>query len=374
MSNTDSLIKPHVNRVLAYYEKHELAVSVWFFVLGFLFDMVTLDRIDSWSTIGQQGFYLTLIFAALVQMFFEEGQPAPRLDKMFVLKRWFYEYRTALVHFSFGNLLNGYALFFFKSSSLIVSFSFMISMAILLVLNESHRFKKSGLTFKFALLSLCFLCYFAYVTPVFARSISVLVFLLSMVIGCMPLLAFGWWIQTYRETYFDRLKRQMLVPMGLVLLSFLSLYVLKLIPPVPLSIPFIGIYHGVERSGEEFKLTHERPWWRLWHNGDQDFHAQRGDKIFVFFRIFSPAHFSDQVLIRWYWKDNRVGWALQDSIGIKIVGGREEGFRGFGSKSNYQPGDWKVQVETTDGREIGRVYFSLDIAPDEPRNFESQIM
>ena len=47
MSNTDSLIKPHVNRVLAYYEKHELAVSVWFFVLGFLFDMVTLDRIDS---------------------------------------------------------------------------------------------------------------------------------------------------------------------------------------------------------------------------------------------------------------------------------------------------------------------------------------
>jgi hypothetical protein len=61
---------------------------------------------------------------------------------------------------------------------------------------------------------------------------------------------------------------------------------------------------------------------------------------------------------------------LQDSIPIKIVGGREEGFRGFGVKSNYQPGEWKVQVETTDEREIGRVYFTLEIAPEAPRQFE----
>ena len=57
-----------------------------------------------------------------------------------------------------------------------------------------------------------------------------------------------------------------------------------------------------------------------------------------------------------------------------LVGGRVEGFRGFGTKSNYQPGDWKVQIETTDEREIGRVYFNLEIAPDEPRTFESTTM
>jgi hypothetical protein len=77
--------------------------------------------------------------------------------------------------------------------------------------------------------------------------------------------------------------------------------------------------------------------------------------------------------MRWYWKDNARGWKLHDSIPIKIVGGRDQGFRGYGLKSNYQPGAWKVQVETTDGREIGRVYFDLEMAPEAPRIFDIDV-
>jgi hypothetical protein len=89
--------------------------------------------------------------------------------------------------------------------------------------------------------------------------------------------------------------------------------------------------------------------------------------------VFSPARFADQVQIRWYWKDPARGWTLHDSIPIRILGGREQGFRGYGVKSNYQPGEWKVQVETTDGREIGRVYFDLSLAPEAPRSLVTQI-
>jgi hypothetical protein len=92
----------------------------------------------------------------------------------------------------------------------------------------------------------------------------------------------------------------------------------------------------------------------------------------VYFRVFSPANFSDQVLLRWYRRGHSGGprWALQDTIPIRITGGREAGFRGYGVKTNYQPGEWKVQVETTDGREIGRVYFELETVPAAaPRDF-----
>jgi Protein of unknown function (DUF2914) len=92
--------------------------------------------------------------------------------------------------------------------------------------------------------------------------------------------------------------------------------------------------------------------------------------------VFSPSRFSDQVLLRWYRHESK-GWALQDTIPIKIVGGREEGFRGYGVKTNYQTGAWKVQVETTDGREIGRIYFSIESIPIalglEERSFTAEL-
>ena len=361
-------------RARHFYEKNENNIAIGFFIGGFLFDMLMLERIDSVMTWGQQAAYLVIIMLGMMQAFFEQGRTEPNLAQLSSLKRWYYDYRMPAIHFFFGSLLNGYALFFFKSSSILVSFVFLVIMSALLIANESQRFKKSELTLKFGMLGLCFLCYFAYAVPLVMGFISTLVFLLSMVVGSLPLVFTGWWIQKQRPTYFELAKKQILMPMGLVLIVFLGLYSLKMIPPVPLSIPFIGVYHSVERTSEGYRLGHERPWWRFWHNGDQVFHAQRSDKVYVFFRVFSPTRFADQVVVRWYWKDNQQGWVLQDSIPIKIVGGRDEGFRGFGVKSNYQPGEWKVAIETTDEREIGRVYFTLDIAAEVPRTFEFETM
>jgi len=254
------------------------------------------------------------------------------------------------------------------------SFVFLGILAALLAANESHRFKGLGLSFKFTLLSVCLLSFFSCVIPIAAGHIGPLVFFFSMVVGCLPLVGLGWWLQVYRPGRFERAKTEILLPMACVLIGYTSLYVLKLTPPVPLSIPFIGVYHGVERTDAGYLLAHERPWWKFWANGDQDFVAQSPDRIYVAFRIFSPTHFSDEVVMNWFWKDNRLGWVRQDAVPIKIVGGRHEGFRGYGVKTNYQPGAWKVQVETTDGREIGRVYFDLSIAGEAPRSFEYDTM
>ena len=347
-----------IERLRLYYASHPRGTAAAFFAAGFLFDMVTLGRIDSWLTIGQQLAYLGVIFALLLQMLLGDER--------------FARYREPLVHFLLGALLNLYALFFFKSSSLLVSFSFLAFLVILLLANESERFKSLGLPFKFVLLSLCLLSFFAMLVPVVVGSVGLWVFLLSMLVGCLPIGLAALWIQRRKPELFPSARRQMLAPLGGVLLGFLAFYLFRLIPPVPLSIPFIGVYHNVERTEQGYRLAHERPRWRLWHNGDQRFVAQPGDKVYVYFRVFSPARFSDQVLLRWYRKAER--WMLQDTIPIRIVGGREAGFRGYGVKTHFQPGEWKVQVETTDGREIGRVYFDLEAAAEaKPRSFTSEL-
>jgi hypothetical protein len=247
-----------------------------------------------------------------------------------------------------GALLNLYAIFYFKSSSLLVSFGFLGFLVIVLLANEVRRVKSLGLAFKFALLSLCLLSFFAYLIPVLVGSISLFLFLLSMLAGAVPLALAAWVVGRGSPARSTLARRQILVPLGCVLIGFLAFYFFRLIPPVPLSIPFIGVYHQVERAGDIYRLSHERPVWRFWHNGDQNFYAQPGDKVYVFFRIFSPARFSDQVQMRWQWKDPARGWVTHDTIPIRIVGGREQGFRGYGVKSNYQQGAGRDPRRTRD--------------------------
>jgi DUF2914 family protein len=338
-----------------------------------VFDIFTTGRIDSWLTIAQQALYLTVITAILLHMFLEQPAPAAVPAEAPILKRWYYNYRSPVVHFLMGALLNLYAIFYFKSSSLLVSFGFLGLIVVILLANEFKRVQSLGLSFKFALLSLCLLSFFAYLLPILVGSIGLAMFLASMLAGSVPLAAAAWRIRARAPEKFPLARKQILVPLGCVVVGFLTFYLFRLIPPVPLSIPFIGVYHQVERTEAGYRLTHERAWWRVWHNGDQKFLAQPGDKVYVYFRVFSPARFADQVQVRWQWKDPARGWMLHDTIPIRIVGGREQGFRGYGVKSNYQPGEWKVQVETTDGREIGRVYFDLvAVAPGE-RTWTSEI-
>jgi hypothetical protein len=348
-----------LQRLRLYAARNERRLAVTFFIAGFLFDILTLGRIDAGLTIGQQAVYLALVTVVLIQMLRSEQRPAPDLGAAPRLKRWYFEYRNPAIHFLLGALLSAYTLFFFKSSSLLVSFGFMGVLVGLLLANESARFKALGLPFKFALLGLCYLAFFAYVVPVLVGQTGLVVFLLSMAAGCVPLAAVAYWVAKEQ-------KRKILVPLGCVLILFLAFYLFRLIPPVPLSIRYMGVYHGVERTDAGYRLSHERPAWRVWHRGDQWFGAQPGDKVHVYFRIFSPSRFSDQVLMGWYRYEGGAkgrGWVLQDTIPIKILGGREEGFRGYGVKGNYQPGQWKVHVETTDGREIGRIYFSVESVP-----------
>ena len=320
--------------------------------------------------IAQQTLYLAIVTAVLTHVFFVPDAPAA--EGLPRVKRFYYRYRIAILSFCLGTLLNLYTVFFFKSSSLLVSFSFMLVIIALLLANEFGPFQRLGLSFKFALLSLCLLSFCAAVVPMIFGEVGTAIFLASMAVGCVPMLGLATWIRSRAPQRFAGVRNQMLVPFGLMLIVFLCAYLLRVIPPVPLSIPFIGVYHSVERTQGAYRLSHERPAWAFWRNGDQHFRAQPGDRVYVFFRVFSPGSFADEVSMRWFHRQAR-GWALQDAIPIKILGGRAEGYRGYGFKSKYQPGAWKVQIETTDGREIGRVYFEVEAVPVSPRGFTVDI-
>src|SRR5690606_9124397 len=113
--------------------------------------------------------------------------------------------------------------------------------------------------------------------------------------------------------------------------------------------------------------------WKFWRSGDQEFLARPGDRIYFFVSVFSPARFEDSVFLRWQQEHPRLGWQGTDRIEMKVRGGRQGGYRGFTTKQNYSEGDWRVIVETSDAREIGRLYFSVERLDADPVAGEYQI-
>lgn len=363
----NTIVQQKIDRINSIWTQYEKYIPAAAFIGGFLFDIVTLDRIDSLFGMIQQGLYLILSALILVQMFVEQAFEKSLSEKWKIYTEW----RLTILHFIFGSLLSSYTLFYFLSASSMTSFLFILIIAALLVANELPRFQGLGLGIKFALFFLCIYSYSAYLVPTLFGKIGALVFFVSLSVGSIPLYGIYHFCQKLKMDPL-KIRTQMLRPSIAVLMVFALSYLLKIIPPVPLSLQYVGIYHSIEKNDSgQFLAYHERPWWRFWQNGDQSFVAQPGDKIVAFFRLFSPSGFKENVKVVWSLHLPKHGWQVQDKIPIEISGGRDKGFRGYASKANFTSGKWRVALETNDGREIGRLGFEVSTAPTSPREWNT---
>ncbi len=355
-------IRGHIDR---YGENLKTYLPATFFVGGFIFDIFTLGRIDNLFNILTHAIYLFLVLAVLLTQILgiEAGSGNGRLI------RGFFTYRNEAVHFLLGALLNAFVIFYFKSGTVINTGLLLFLLAFLLVINEMHFFKARGPALKMILFNISLCSFFIYLLPLLIGRISAGIFILSL--GCALLVMLGvCYILLRAGTDFVLLRRVLLIPTGAVVLGFAVLYTARMIPPVPLSLMQIGIYHNLEREDGSFRLYRETPPWRFWSQGDQNFQAQEGDRLYLFCRIFAPGGFRDRLYFHFQSKDKKRGWQTSDRIPLTIVGGRDQGFRGYAFKSNYSPGRWRALVETGGGLEIGRINFRIEnSASTDPKNY-----
>jgi len=59
-------------------------------------------------------------------------------------------------------------------------------------------------------------------------------------------------------------------------------------------------------------------------------------------------------------------WSTQSTVTFSISGGRDGGYRAYTVKSNPRPGNWRVDIESEDGRLIGRIRFDVVSAAEVP--------
>jgi hypothetical protein len=253
--------------------------------------------------------------------------------------------------------MNLYSIFFLMSASLFSSMLFVVLLFGAVILNEIASIRHHGLDVKVALYVLSLFCFWSLLVPILLGHVSRVTFILSF-LATLAVLAF-FYARLRRRLRHGTIIRRLLSPGLAVSGLFLGLYLAGLIPPVPIAAKTLGVYHNVEHVGDHFIVSFEPSLWRFWRTDDETFGAEPGDTLYVFFAIYSPTNFDDTVFVRWSLNEPRKGWQDSDRIPIHITGGRREGFRGFATKQKYSDGNWRVMVETRDGREISRLNFTV---------------
>ena len=326
------------------------------FVAGFLFDFVTMRRIDAWTDLGFQLGYLVGLTCLLVcQQRHEAGEWMPG---RFMARVW--PYNVEALHFLYGGLLSAYVVLYFRSSTGAQPALFLVLLTAVMVVNEVPHIRRAGYRLRLGLYGFCVLSFLTYFIPILLGRMGGWVFGLSVVSSAAIVWLMASWLA--RSTPNRTLAQvRLFAPAAGVLMLIGVLYVCRLIPPVPLSVQFHGIYHDVRRDDLGFTLVYEAPALNeFWRRDSRPFTQREGDRLHYFARVFAPSGFRHRVMIRWEVYDAvRNAWMTTDHIAIDVTGGRTEGFRGTAVKSTFMPGQWRVTTETEDGRAIARLSFRV---------------
>ena len=348
-------------------------LPVVFFFAGVTYDTVTLTRIDRLTDNLILLLYLSLLGlliiltgrADLARAGLSGAAAEPPLSTtLFERVRPGYPHA---IQFLLGGLFSAYAIFYSQSASLTGTAVFFAVLVALLVVNELLKDRLSNLRLLVSLYALVCFSFLTFFLPVATGIMNTPMFLF----GALSSLGAVVWVirQVYRGMP-DRPTRDMILagaPAAGLVVILVGFYFLHWIPPVPLSMKFAGIYHKIERADGRYRLGFEEgAWYQFWKRSDDPFRG--AGPAYCFTAVFAPVALKTTVIHHWQYRPagrSDRDFVTTDRIPMTIAGGREGGYRGYTVKSKLDPGEWRVDVETSEGRIIGRIGFHAVEAPAE---------
>jgi hypothetical protein len=330
------------------------------FSSGVAYDILTLTRIDQLQDNLVLLLYLLLLGLLIVltgRLGIEPPSAGLPVASLPLVSRWLWRarpYYPMATQFLLGGLFSAYAIYYSRSATLTGTSVFFVLLVVLLVGNEFLRDRLSSLRLLVSLYAVVCFAFFTFFLPVMTGMMNTAIFLAGAALSAAVTFRV---VQLIYRNNPDRSRREAFgvsVPAFALIGLLVGFYFLNWIPPVPLSLRFGGMYHEVKKSGDRFELSFEKQWYQFWKRSDDTFPSD--EPIYCFTAVFAPVDLNTTVFHHWYVKpDGRNSYMHADRIPLKISGGRAGGYRAYTFKQRLDPGDWRVDVETQDGRVVGRV-------------------
>lgn len=362
------LVQPKKSRrTVQRVKRHWMTVA---FLLGFVLDNITLNRVDQLFDNFVLAFYVILAMSALLILY---GSAAEKLHgKIGDLSR---KYAPLLVQFSFGGLLSGMLIFYGRSGSWSQTWPFLLIILLAIYGNETIRDRTSRLIYNLAILFIGLFSYTVLVIPVFTGFMGPWIFVGSGLLALLVMYGFMRILYIVVPRFLTIHMRAIVFTLGSIFVSFNFLYFANIIPPIPLSLKDVGIYHSVVRfENGDYQLTYEDgKWYQPFKDSDKVFHTTPGGNVFCFAKVFAPTKLKTEIYHSWeYYDENLEKWVPHSRLSYGIAGGRGNGFRGYTFIQNYTEGKWRCSVETERGQVLGREVFTIN-SEDEPRELVTRI-
>jgi hypothetical protein len=331
------------------------------FVLGFVVDNLTLNQVDQTFDNLILALYVFLAMTGILTLYAGATERMGERASRFA-RTW----SPALIQYSFGGLLSGMLIFYGRSSALFESWPYLLFILIAIVGNETIKNRDQRLVYNLAIFFIGLFSYVVLMIPVWSGKMGAIIFLAS---GWLAVVIMYWYFKllTWVVPNFILLqKRTVVFVIGLIYVTFNVFYFANIIPPIPLSLKSLGIYHSVVRfENDTYSLTYEKPAWYLpLRKSDQTFHYSAGDNIFCYASVFAPGKISTDIYHKWEYYDTEKGeWTEHARLPYPIKGGRGDGFRGYTVIESVREGKWRCTVETARGQALGRESFTVVAGP-----------
>ncbi|PSQ90294.1 MAG: DUF2914 domain-containing protein, partial [Bacteroidetes bacterium QH_2_63_10] len=278
------------------YHRHETFFPPALFLGGVTWDALTLQRIGALLDNVILGIYLVLLGGSIVLTLLDRtDRPLP--PSLQALSTW----SVGTTQFLAGGLFSAYVIYYTRSASLTTASLFLLVLVGLLVANELIWSRERSGYLLIGLYFLAVFCYFTFLLPVVLGTMGFAVFLASGLLSVG--LVVGLLVFLHRQGVFADL-RSFLWAVSLVVVLFgglVTFYVQQWIPPVPLALEHVGVYHDARQDGDAFLLRQEQASRaRFWsRDGDDPFHYAPGDTVHCFAAIYAPTDFETDVAHRW---------------------------------------------------------------------------
>lgn len=350
----DTSITSKVRDTAARYERH---ISVIALLGGFIFDSLTLTRIDKLYDNIVIIVYLILSAGGIFLVnLYESGRVKNRVF------RFFHKVFPVVIQFAFGGLFSAFTLFYSRSTDLSGSWPFLLILVGLLVGNEFLKKYYRRFTLQIALLYFILFSYLIFIFPIILQRMNEIIFVFS---GIVSLVLIHYYSKLFKKYIPEAYRQSKFVTKASVIAIFTLinvLYFTNYIPPIPLSLNDVGVYHNAFRnvSGDYVLDREEQPWYRKFLFSEI-MHVTQGGSLFAYSSVYAPVKLQTNVVHKWQkWNEKERSWETVSTVEFSVTGGRVAGYRGYSVTSNITPGTWRVSIENQRGQVIGRDNFKVE--------------